>query len=134
MDTFSSLLLFESSTFIKVADPARCRHVTPVCRLLGLAPFSWVSNIQNWNRSVDPGANILVWFIKKQILREPAFEFSTLAQETEPGIVQARSTICYVQCVAPFYSFKYKYTEMESRLAGGRSRFLLFRSYNITRP
>ena len=119
---------FESSTFIKVADAASCRHVNPVCRLLGLAPFSWVSNTQNWNRSVDPGANTLVWLIKKQILvlREPAFEFSTLAQETEPGSVQARSTICYVQGVAPFYSFKYKYTEMESRLAGGRSRFCCF--------
>ena len=101
---------------------------TPVCRLLGLAPFSWVSNTQNWNRSVGPGANFLVWLIKKQILvlREPVFEFSTLAQETEPGSVQARSTICYIQGVAPFYSFKYKFTEMESMLGDGRSRFCCF--------
>ena len=69
---------------------------------------------------MEPGANFLVWLIKKQklVLREPGFEFSTLAQETEPGSVQARSTICYVQGVAPFYSFQYKYTEMESRFGG----------------
>ena len=102
--------------------------MTRVCRLLGLAPFAWVSNTKNRNQSVDPGANFLVLLIMKQILvlREPAFEFSTLAQETEPGSVQARCTICYVQGVAPFYSFKYKYTEIESRLAGGRSRSCCF--------
>ena len=75
------------------------------------------------------GANFLVWLIKRQILvlREPTFEFSTLAQETEPGCVQARSTICHVQGVARFfYSFKYKHTEMESMLAGGQGRFCCF--------
>ena len=77
---------------------------------------------------MDPGADFLVWLIKKQILvlQEPAFKFLTLAQETEPGSVQARSTICYIQGVAPFYSFKYNYTEIESRLVGGRSRFCCF--------
>ena len=67
---------------------------------------------------------LLVWLIKKQIsvLREPAFELSTLAQETEPGSVQARSTIYYVQGVAPFYSFD---PEMESRLAGGEADFVV---------
>ena len=56
---------------------------------------------------MDPGANFLInWLIKRQILvlREPTFEFSTLAQETEPGIVQARSTICHVKGVAPFFT------------------------------
>ena len=31
---------FESSTFTKVADSASCGHETPVCCLLGLAPYS----------------------------------------------------------------------------------------------
>ena len=77
---------------------------------------------------MDPGTNFLVWLIEKQllVLREPAFEFSTFDKETEPGSVQARSTICYVQGVAPFYSFKYKYREIESWLAGGRSQFCCF--------
>ena len=56
---------------------------------------------QNWNQNVDPGANSLVWLKKRQILilREPAFEFSTLAQERELCSVQTRSTICNVQGV-----------------------------------
>ena len=95
---------FDSSTFTKVADAASCRHETPVCCLLGLAPYSLVSNNQNWNRNVDPGANSLVWLIKRQILvlRETTFEFSPLAQEKELCSVQTRSTICNVQGVAPF--------------------------------
>ena len=86
---------FESSTFTKIADAASCRHETPVCCLLGLDPCSLVANNQNWNRNVDPGANSLVWLIKRQILelREPALEFLTLAQETELCSVQTRSTI-----------------------------------------
>ena len=53
---------------------------------------------------MDPVPNFLVWLIKRQILelRESTFESSTLAQETELGSVQARSTICHVQGVAPF--------------------------------
>ena len=77
---------------------------TPVSCLLGLAPYSLVSNNQNWNRNVDPESNSLVWLIKRQILvlLEPAFEFSTLAMETELCSLQTRSIICNVQGVAPF--------------------------------
>ena len=88
----------------KVTDAASCRHETPVCCLLGLAPYSLVSNNQNWNRNVDPGAISLVWLIKRHILvlREPTFEFSTLAQETEFCSVQTQSIICNLQGIAPF--------------------------------
>ena len=49
-----------------------------------------------------------------------------LAQETELCSVQTLSTVCNVQSVASFNSFKYKHKEMESMLAGGRSRFCCF--------
>ena len=63
---------------------------------------------QNWNRTVDPGANFLVWLLKRQtlVLREPAFEFSTLAQETEPGSVQTRVyRLSRTRCSQVFFLF-----------------------------
>ena len=50
---------FESSTFTQVDVAARFRHVTPVCRLLGIGLFSWALSTMKWNRSVDPGAIFL---------------------------------------------------------------------------
>ena len=69
------------------------RHETPVLCILGLAPFSLVSNNQKWNLNVDAAANSLFLAYKEKVISTPRTHVRVLDLGPGNGALQCGNSV-----------------------------------------